>query len=340
MKSIYAVYAHNFSQKSSRYIIPQSVEIDLTNACNQDCVYCNVAEFRRQNSDVTKIHQYHKLIEMLASWAYPGSLGGVQTVTFVGGGEPTARKGYEFVVEQSVESGFLTSIVTNGTNLHKLINISESNIKKISWIGVDIDSGDKKIYDTIRRGKQADHFELVTKNIKMIAQINKNIDIKVLLHPLTVSDKSIENTFLYAKSVGARMLYFRLALMPNGEMYKPDLAVYEKIQKLSIFYDIKTKINTTRLIDRDYNKCYALYMMPVFSSDGKIYLCCENRGNANYSLGSWLEGDFRTQWFSEKHHDVFRKINAKFCKPCRPHLHNMEIHSLIQNEFYVNDLFL
>ena len=115
MRSKHAEYAH-YLNKNGAYIVPPSVEIDMTNACNQDCTYCNVVEFRNANNDATKIHDYHVLVERVKSWqAYvKGAVGNVNTITFVGGGEPTARKGYEYVVEQAVDTDLLVSILPMG----------------------------------------------------------------------------------------------------------------------------------------------------------------------------------------------------------------------------------
>jgi len=338
----YAQYAHDFVNNYERYIVPQSVEIDLTNSCNQDCIYCNVTDYREENSDKTKNHHYHALIEKLSSWGGHtiGSQGGVQSITFVGGGEPTVRKGYEYLVEQSVDSGMLTSIITNGTKLDKLSNIPIKTVKKIAWIGVDVDSGDKDIYEEVRRSKRVGLFDQVKDNIKWLVQINARVDLKVLLHPLTVALPSLEKTFLYAVTTGVRMIYFRLALMNDGRMYEPEHFVYEAIDSLSKKHNVKVKVNKTRLIERNYTKCHALYMMPVFAADGKVYLCCENRGNQNYMLGDWLRNDFRKDWCSITHRTVFDKIDSKMCKPCRPHIHNVGVTEAISSESYYQSVFL
>ena len=339
-KSLYSICAHNAVNGFRQYIAPQSVEIDVTNACNQACVYCNVAEYRARNTDVTRIHNYHKLIEQLATWGAIGGSGGVHTVTFVGGGEPTARKGYEYVVEQAVDSGFLTSIVTNGTFLDRLINIPLSCISSLAWVGVDIDSGDPEVYEKVRRSKQSGLFEKAKENVKWLCTFNQRVDIKVLLHPMTIEKSSLKMTFDYLWDVRARSLYFRLALLPDNTIYTPDRETIKFINDLAAERNIKIRINKSRLLERSYNRCYALYMLPIFSADGNIYLCCENRGDKRYSLGSWLEGDFRSRWNSEAHKQIYDNINAKLCKPCRPHSHNMGVQEVLDDESYFQRVFL
>ena len=43
----YAELVHWMKNKESMILLPAQVDIDLTNVCNQDCYYCNSAEFRR-----------------------------------------------------------------------------------------------------------------------------------------------------------------------------------------------------------------------------------------------------------------------------------------------------
>ena len=343
MKSLYSVYANVFEENTlQRYIIPPSVEIDLTNGCNQDCTYCNVHDFRRDFPDQTKIHEYHQLIERLASWKIrkQDSSGELQTVTFVGGGEPTLRKGFEFVIEHCVSTGLKCSLVTNGILLNRLLNIKEESIRKISWIGLDIDSGLPEIYEKVRRTKKEDNtFERVKRNAKSIIEAGANLDIKCLLMPETASSESIEASYKFAHEIGARTVYWRLCLMKEGKMYTPSLRVKEDIKKNADKFKMPFRLNTSRLVNRKYKKCYALYLLPIFAADGKIYLCCENRGNSFFKLSDWRE-DFREEWCGDKHSEIFNKLNLKYCKPCRPHVHNVEIDNLLRNkEQIVSDLF-
>ena len=44
----YAELVHWMKNQDNMKILPAQVDIDLTNVCNQDCYYCNSAEFRQQ----------------------------------------------------------------------------------------------------------------------------------------------------------------------------------------------------------------------------------------------------------------------------------------------------
>lgn len=340
MRSKHAEYAHYLNKKGA-YIVPPSVEIDMTNACNQDCTYCNVVEFRNANNDMTKIHDYHVLVERVKSWqAYvKGAVGNVNTITFVGGGEPTARKGYEYVVEQAVDTELLVSIITNGSGLDRLHNLAEDSVRKISWIGVDIDSGIPEIYEQVRRSKQKGLFEKVKANIRDLTSIGVNIDIKGLLLKETASFESVESMFQYCKDVGGRMVYLRLAQLDNGGIFGVSDEYVANVKKLAVKMGVPVRINTTRMIERNYTRCHALHLIPIFSADGHIYTCCESRGNPTFDLGNWLADDFRDLWMSEKHQKMYRDVDVSICPSCRPNVHNIEIENLITTDAISDNLF-
>jgi len=343
MKSKYSEYAYYLSRMTANdrtYIIPPSVEIDLTNSCNQDCTYCNVAVFRNEVRDRTKIHDYHSLIDDIASWSShkKNSIGNVNTVTFVGGGEPTARKGYEYVLEQAIDNNFLVSLITNGSRLEQLENISQNSLSRISWVGVDIDSGDEEIYEQVRRSKQDGLYHKVKENIKWLTSQGINVDIKSLLFDKTITQESIDSTLRYCKEVNARMVYFRLALI-DGSIYQLSDFDHQYILDAAKKIGVKVSVNKSRMGTRTYSKCHALHLIPVFSSDGNIYTCCENRGNDFFKLCNWTDPSFKDVWMSEKHFNMYQNLDLNLCKPCRPHSHNIEIDNLITSKDFVSDMF-
>lgn len=340
MRSKYAEYAHYLGKRGA-YIIPPSVEIDMTNACNQDCTYCNVVEFRNANNDKTKIHDYHVLVERVRSWQsyVKRAVGNVNTITFVGGGEPTSRKGFEYVVEQAVDTDLLVSIITNGSGLDRLHNLAEESVRGISWIGVDIDSGIPEIYERVRRSKQKGLFEKVKTNIRDLTAIGVKVDIKGLLLKDTVSFESVESMFHYCKDVGGRMVYLRLAQLDDGSVFDVSEEYVENVKKLAEKIGVQVKINTTRMINRNYTQCHALHLIPIFSADGNIYTCCESRGNPAFNLGSWLEEDFRDLWMSDRHQQMYQNIDVSLCPSCRPNIHNIEIENLIATKTISDNLF-
>lgn len=335
----YAELVH-FMKNPNMVLLPSSVDIDLTNVCNQDCYYCDSAEFRKQKPIAQSLDKYLQLIDQLVDWKnYSKNLtGSVNTICFSGGGEPTLYKGFEQIVDHSIGQGFRTSMTTNGTNLHKLIEfINSEKLKKIAWIGVDMDAGTEDLYEKIRSTKNKSIFPQVVENVKHLTSAGVNVDLKILLNQHNCTNTALTDIFKLAQQMGVRMVYFRPTVLDHAAF---DCNPYvDTIRQLSQDYGVSAKINLKKFQPRTYSRCHQMYAFLIFCPDGNIYSCCENKGNPLYSMGSWVEDDFRKLWYSRYHHNMYNNINTKLCPPCRSHNHNLAIEQVIQNPELQDELF-
>jgi sulfatase maturation enzyme AslB (radical SAM superfamily) len=338
-----AEIVHWMKNETKMSIIPMQVDIDLTNICNQDCFYCNSAEHRK-NSPVQKHYQeYINLLDKLASWRShsPNSYGTLHTITYPGGGEPTLLPGYENVLEHTIDLGFLTSITTNGTRLQQLIeSVSAEKIKRMAWIGIDIDAGTEELYEQIRRSiPKRSLFNDAMNNARELVKMGANVDFKVLLNQFNDSDAAMRDVFLKCKEIGVRQLYVRPAIV-NNSAYEITEQRTQSIHSMSAQYGVKIKLNTTKTMPRNYSRCHQMFQFPVFCADGQIYVCCDNKGNKNFSLGAWDQGDFRDLWLSDRHYQIYNGTNTHLCAPCRPNLSNIKIQNCLNDDATLETLYI
>jgi sulfatase maturation enzyme AslB (radical SAM superfamily) len=338
----HAEVVHWMNNQSTHAILPAQVDIDLTNICNQDCFYCNSAEHRRASPVQKRYTEYIALLDQLASWRAhtPNSFGTLHTITYPGGGEPTLLPGYEHVLEHTIDLGFLTSITTNGTQLQDLIaNVSAEKIRRMAWIGIDIDAGTEELYETIRRSiPKKSPFNQVMTNATDLVKLGANVDFKILLNQYNSNRTAIEQMFQVSADVGVRMLYFRPAII-NGQAHPWGEAEWHMIHELGEKYQVDVKLNNSKIQPRTYTRCHQMYQFPVFCADGYIYTCCDNKGNHNFALGRWDQDDFRDLWLSARHHDIYNKINTGLCQPCRPNTANNHIQHIIDNPALMETLY-
>jgi sulfatase maturation enzyme AslB (radical SAM superfamily) len=324
-------------------ILPAQVDIDLTNVCNQDCYYCNSADFRKEAPVQKKYREYINLLDKLAGWRAhtPNSYGTTHTITYPGGGEPTVLIGYEHVIEHTIDLGFLTSITTNGSNLDRLLDsIVVKKLKKIAWIGIDIDAGTEPLYEEIRRSLTAKSlFTRVCDNARALIDAGVNVDFKCLINPLNDNDEAIHDLFKLVKSLNGRMIYFRPVIVDN-QAYPITEATIARLEKYSQAYKLPYWANQNKTIPRNYKKCHQMFHFPVFCADGKIYICCEGKGNPQFELGAWDSGDFRDLWLNERHYDIYDKTRVEFCQPCRPNISNIKIQDILNNPKDIETLYL
>ena len=339
----YAEVAHWMTNSSNMKILPAQVDIDLTNVCNQDCYYCNSAEFRQQEPVQKKYTEYIALLDRLAGWRShtPRSYGTTHTITYPGGGEPTVLVNYEQVIEHTIDLGFLTSITTNGSNLNRLLDtVSIKKLRKIAWIGIDIDAGTEDLYEQIRRSLTARSlFATVKENARNLIDVGVNVDFKCLINPLNDNLQAMTDLFKLVKDLKGRAIYFRPVIV-NGQAHPLTEQTIDRLKTLSETYSVPHWVNTNKTLPRNYKKCHQMFHFPVFCANGKIYVCCEGKGNPQFELCSWDSGDFRDLWLGERHNEIYEKTRVEFCAPCRPNPTNIAIQNILDNPKNIEALYL
>ena len=339
----YAELVHWMNNKDSMKLLPAQVDIDLTNVCNQDCYYCNSADFRKEKPVQKKYTEYIALLDKLSGWRKhsPNSYGTTHTITYPGGGEPTVLTGYEHVIEHTIDLGFLTSITTNGSNLDKLLDsIVVEKLRKIAWIGIDIDAGTEDLYEQIRHSLTAKSlFNRVIDNATNLIETGVNVDFKCLINPLNDNYEAMNDLFALVKKIKGRSIYFRPVIV-NGLAHPITAETLDMLSKLSLEHQIPHWVNTNKTQPRNYKKCHQMFHFPVFCADGKIYICCEGKGNPQFELANWDTDDFRDLWLGERHWDVYNKTNVAFCQPCRPNINNIAIQNILNNPKQIETLYL
>ena len=338
----YAELVHWMQNQDTMKILPAQVDIDLTNVCNQDCYYCNSAEFRAREPVQKKYAEYISLLDKLSTWRShtPNSYGTTHTITYPGGGEPTVLIGYENVIEHTIDLGFLTSITTNGSNLDIMLDrVPVNKLKKMGWVGIDVDAGTEDLYEQIRRSlTRTSLFPKVVENAKNLVNAGVNVDLKVLINEYNDTPDALENIFKLTKDVGARMVFFRPTII-EGVAYAISDSTKDLIKLLSEKYSVAYKMNLAKYMPRNYKKCHQMFQFPIFSANGKIYICCEGKGNPQFELGSWDTGDFRDIWLNERHYEIYEKTRVEFCQPCRPNINNINIQNILNNPLTIETLY-
>lgn len=339
----YAELVHWMQNQDSMKILPAQVDIDLTNICNQDCYYCNSADFRAEKPVQKKYTEYIALLDKLAGWRShtPRSYGTTHTITYPGGGEPTVLVNYEKVIEHTLDLGFLTSLTTNGSNLDRLLDtIQVDKLRKIAWIGIDIDAGTESLYEQIRRSLTAKSlFSKVCDNARGLIQAGVNVDFKALINPLNDNDEAMNDLFKLVSELGGRMLYLRPVIV-NNQAHPITVDTLARLDRFSDMYKLPYGINQNKTLPRNYKKCHQMFHFPVFCADGKIYICCEGKGNPQFELAPWDQGDFRDAWLNTRHYEIYNRTRVEFCQPCRPNISNIKIQNILDTPKNIETLYL
>jgi sulfatase maturation enzyme AslB (radical SAM superfamily) len=118
-------------------LVPLSINLDLTTACNYACDHC--IDWDILNSKVR--HEDEALRESLRAMAARG----LRSVILIGGGEPTLYPGFPDMVAFLKALGLQVAIVSNGSRGDRLLQAAP-HLRKGDWIRLSLDAGSNEVF--------------------------------------------------------------------------------------------------------------------------------------------------------------------------------------------------
>lgn len=140
-----------------------AVNFHLLRACNARCTFC-FATFEDVEGELSE-SDANRLVHALRD-------AGAQKLNFAGG-EPTLHRHLGHLVRRAKEVGFVTSVVTNGARLDRLL---DGHAEALDWVGLSVDSAVESVEIALGRSRgghvarslrQADHCRACGVRVKL-----------------------------------------------------------------------------------------------------------------------------------------------------------------------------
>ncbi|MFH0985851.1 MAG: radical SAM protein [Candidatus Omnitrophota bacterium] len=313
---------------------PDSVQIDLTSKCNNNCIscWCNSPLLRSRKYRGAKKHKtlptpmVISLIDDLVGL-------GTRELYFSGGGEPFMHPDLMTILRHAKIQGLYCGINTNFTL------VDEVAVKQLMDIGVDaltvsFWAANAASYGRTHPNKDAATFERMAKMLSMLNTVKDDHKPSVKVYNVisNLNYRELEEMVAFAEDTGSESVEFALvdtipgatdSLILDGEQRLDVLAQCERI--LSGNYKVKV-LNMETLVRRlsdtsagkaEYDsglfKEYSCYVGWVFSrimSDGDVNFCLKAH---RAPVGNLYQNSFRAIWNSAKQRE-FRRKALKFDK--------------------------
>lgn len=282
-------------------IYPTQIQIDLTNLCNHDCIYC-FSKFTI-NKDSNTYFIDDKTVYKLLDDAVKLD---IKSFHFTGGGEPFLHKSIYPILERTVRNNLEYGMVTNGT----MIDFDKVELlKKMSWVRISIDASDSIMYYKLRA---IDEFDKVISTVRKFRnQCQKTIlGISFVVNPMNYG-QILDFTRL-GKDLGVHNIRFSIAWFPKKhprfktgydmKKIKELIAKAEKLQTkdFKIFDLTKGRLSTFNCEDKDYTSCGYQHFTTVIGADSCIYPCCTLKYVSKANFGSLKEHSFQDIWLGNK----------------------------------------
>lgn len=177
------------------------ITFECASRCNMDCKFC-FSEWREQSSELDT-EKAKGCLRILRNK-------GLEAINFTGG-EPLLRKDISELIRFAKEIGLTTILSTNGLLLkQRLPEFAES----IDFIGLPLDSDDKKIHNDMRPTKIiTNHFGLILDLIQLINSKYSRIGIKI---NTLVSKRNMDNVNGIGKLIDGKVVSWKLSQFIPG----------------------------------------------------------------------------------------------------------------------------
>lgn len=279
---------------------PISVELSLTNRCNQRCIWCSDGDLRkRQGVQCT--------LDEATLWRLFDDLkaGGTAGVVLEGGGEPTLHPGFDRVVSKLREVGLAVGLITNG-----LINLCPDTVKDMEWIRVSLDASTPEEFQAC---KGHDGFERVLSNIYNFATHCPTVGIGYVVTKGNTYD--LESLVLRLRRYGVSYIQFRPVIdCPELAPVDVDLSYLQRYQNPA-FSVILDGMRENVLASNGGLPCKAHSLTTVIGADGSVYLCGRLNIHSWFPpMGNIREATFQEIWQGSARSKQARQVlESRFC---------------------------
>ncbi len=331
--------------KENKRPFPLTIEIDLTNHCNHRCSFCVWGEHISTDKSSLDTDVINKCIADMRKL-------GAKAITFTGGGESMIHKDFHKILLKTKKLGFDCGLITNGSAITD--NKCEELLNNCNWIRFSVSGGDKESYYAVQ-GK--DHFDLVTKNIKMICshKKNKNKKTKIGIRMLITKENlytlvKLANT--HKNTEGIEFIQVAPDHMStdggkfwNSDVVKSEINAAEKILKqrkidliTSGFEILSTSYeNVKEMIDIP-KRCYAHFYQISIMADGNVAFCKNSRFKPEYQIGNINQNKISDIWKSAINKELESWIKPNNCGlTCKNIRVNLGYEALLKDEKLFNN---
>jgi radical SAM protein with 4Fe4S-binding SPASM domain len=293
-------------------IFPYLLEIEPTNACNMDCLFCGRQAMKRPIAYL----DYGIYKDIINEASQYECFKGISS--FSGWGEPLLHPYIFKMIRYAKNKNLLTSIITNGLllnngNINKLLDTGIDHIK-ISLQGANI-----KEYEILRK---KGIYDIVVENVeRLVAYRNSNNNKTFIQASTSITDEPEHEV--------RDFVHFWENIV--DEIYVD----YTKFQRLLDIDRVKKYLDTKKnVLDETgdigdsykektfrYKRCVDVHVRLVVHSDNTVPICCSDFRH-EMKIGNVKESSLKEIWDSKKLSNIRKTLNEDirkiaFCKLCQ-----------------------
>lgn len=285
--------------------LPGSLNIELTSACNHNCVFCPYHSWMLPEEERRASHTMsYETVDMLLTKASREGVG-TDEVGFHMTGESVLHKDFAKCVKRAKELGFrYVFTTTNGVYMtpERFVEVADAGLDSLRF---SINGYDKESYKTAH-GK--DDFHTVLENVKFMSKYKKDHNLKMVT---SISVVMTKQTFKHKERFVE--LFDGLA---DELVFIPVLSLERISDEAQQTYGFKTTG------EYEYTPCPTVFNSMYISSEGYVVPCCSTTKIDGMVLGNIHETEeLKDIWLNEAFSDLRQKfidsdIPQQWCEGC------------------------
>lgn len=305
-------------------IFPINVEIGISGACNQRCIFCSMDYCGYKPELLNARLLLPNLKEMQEK--------GLKSLVLAGNGEPLVNKEAPQIINIAKSYGIDVAISTNGVLFTN--DIADECMESLTWMRFSMSAYSNEKYKSIHGAKDGD-IDKVFSNIAYASELKRKnhlkstIGVQLLLIPENVDEayqlgkkaRELGADYFTVKSFAYQpQSNSRLKKEVNWEdFYLQQKELEQKISELSTdaFQALyrRTRIDKMKT-ERTYQTCHALDFYSFIDSAGNVWPCCTLLGNEGMCFGNIYENKFIDIWQSEQRRNAILTLEKNGLNQC------------------------
>jgi MoaA/NifB/PqqE/SkfB family radical SAM enzyme len=342
------------AMRAGKRPVPVNLQLIISDYCNQDCHWCayrasngfSVEQFGgpdktgAMSRNPLRMIPAAKVKEIVNDAAEIG----VKSITWTGGGEPTAHPYHLELFAHALNLGLECSINTNGVIFRKGW---ESVLPHFAYARFSIDAGTPEEYARIRRVPASMYQTALEHMAALACEIADQETGCVVGAGYVVEPTNIENVLqgvARIRDTGAS--YVRLASMQSTEgekAYGDRLAAAIEMCRIATAELSTPSFKVVNLFEGSLGRrmedpyCGFQEIVVYIGGNQKVYRCCYTAFTAMGEVGDLTQRRFLDWWASEDAARLYRDFDARTCLTCPMVEKNAIITSFVrENPMHVN----
>lgn len=328
------VFTKGIVSRDYAYTGPDCVQIDLTNACNDNCIgcWCNSPLLRERTIGLQAKSKMlpDQLVKDFIDEIYRM---GTRKIVFSGGGEPLMHPNALDILGYAKKKGMACQLHTNFT-LADVTRIRRIIEMRLDFLTISLWAGTAKTYKITHPNKGEEAFYRTREMLTFLSVLRKKRkEPFVRLHNVitNLNYTEIDQMAYLAREVGADAVSFAPidaisgytdSLLLSNEQRKGLLNACVSLRKeggvrLFDFDEFMRKVSSADAVTGDYDKdiidsipCYAGWLFARLNADGSVNSCLKSH---RIPIGNIYSKRFSEIWNSEKQRE-FRRMTRRFKK--------------------------